>query len=238
MADSTHLDSDRFAIPSGWLLISLFLCLIVVPLVEGLAIDRIVRPAFVSATIILATTAFWRRHVLRIPILVLGVIAIPITWAELFIQSTPLLVAQCLLASTFFWFVGGAVLVIVVRQQFATLDSVPGAISAYLMFGLAWAFTYWALDSAAPGSFSWPDVSPSATAAGPQIATFSQFIYYSMVTMSTLGYGDVTPVSNLARTLAWMQSVTGQFYVAVVIAWLVSALPKLGDSSSKGDAKF
>ncbi|MEM1069384.1 MAG: potassium channel family protein [Planctomycetota bacterium] len=58
---------------------------------------------------------------------------------------------------------------------------------------------------------------------------FSTLIYYSFVTMSTLGYGDIIPNGRVTRTLAWMQSVTGQFYVAVAIAWLVSSLPKAQD---------
>jgi voltage-gated potassium channel len=229
--DNSLHDSGRFPVPCGWLLISLFLNLIVVPLVEGLAIDRVVLCGGVSATIILATIVLWRRPVLRFPVLVLGTVAIPVAWAALFIRSTPLLVAHCLLGSAFFWLVGAVILVVVIRWPLASIDSVLGAISAYLLFGLAWAFTYWAMDIVSPESFKWPVESSAPTSEQNQIATFSRFIYYSMVTMSTLGYGDVRPVSNLARTLAWMQSVTGQFYVAVLVAWLVSALPNRNRAS-------
>ena len=61
----------------------------------------------------------------------------------------------------------------------------------------------------------------------------SEFIYFSFVTMATLGYGDITPLGRVPRTLAWIQSVTGQFYVAVVIAWLVSALPRPGNDTMR-----
>ena len=57
-------------------------------------------------------------------------------------------------------------------------------------------------------------------------ASFSQVVYFSFVTMSTLGYGDIVPETPLAQTLAWMQSVLGQFFLAVLVAWLVSALPR------------
>ena len=51
--------------------------------------------------------------------------------------------------------------------------------------------------------------------------TFSSTVYYSFVTMTTLGYGDIVPVSPAARTLAYMEAAMGQIYVAVLIARLV-----------------
>jgi voltage-gated potassium channel len=223
--DSTQ-DSDQFAVPGIWLLLSLFCSLIIVPLVEGLGFDRLVLRIAMTATIVIAVVAILRRHVLRIPAVVLAVVLVPAAWMSLFVQSTPLFVTHCVLGSVFFGIMGGVVLLTAIKQRFATGDSVLGAISAYLLFGLAWAFMYWGLDNASPDSFNWPDNASTAMHGGEQIATFSRFVYYSMVTMSTLGYGDITPVSNMACTFAWMQSVTGQFYVAVLVAWLVSALPR------------
>jgi hypothetical protein len=50
------------------------------------------------------------------------------------------------------------------------------------------------------------------------------FTYYSFVTLTTVGYGDVTPISTPARTCAWLEALTGQFYLAVLVAGLVGAL--------------
>jgi hypothetical protein len=50
------------------------------------------------------------------------------------------------------------------------------------------------------------------------------YIYFSFVTLATLGYGDITPVANSARTLAWLEAVIGQLYLAVLVAGLVGAL--------------
>ena len=63
------------------------------------------------------------------------------------------------------------------------------------------------------------------------VLEISKFIYYSFVTMTTLGYGDIAPLDRATRTLSWMQAVAGQFYVALVIAWLVSALPRPGNDT-------
>jgi hypothetical protein len=163
------------------------------------------------------------RSQLRFLALVLPVLALPTAWATLFVDSKPLFVAHCLLGSVFFWLAGGAVVYVAIRRHTVTFDTVFGAICAYLLFGLAWALSYWAVFVISPQAFFFPMAGQDA---GVRITEFSDFVYYSFVTMSTLGYGDITPLHRVTRTLSWMQSITGQFYVAVVIAWLVSALPR------------
>jgi voltage-gated potassium channel len=49
-------------------------------------------------------------------------------------------------------------------------------------------------------------------------------MYYSFVTLTTVGYGDVTPISPTTRTFAWIEAITGQFYLAIIVAGLVSML--------------
>ncbi len=91
-----------------------------------------------------------------------------------------------------------------------------GAVCVYLLLGVIWAFAYSLLDLIAPGSFQ--GFSPLDDPHWD-----SEWLYFSFVTMTTLGYGDILPVSAMARALAYMQSVSGQFYVAVLVAGLVSA---------------
>ena len=52
--------------------------------------------------------------------------------------------------------------------------------------------------------------------------------YYSFVTLTTVGYGDISPVSPATRTLAWVEAITGQFYLAVIVAGLVSVMVAKG----------
>ena len=91
-----------------------------------------------------------------------------------------------------------------------------GAVCVYLLLGVIWAFAYTLLDLLSPGSFQ--GFSPLDDPYWD-----SEWLYFSFVTMTTLGYGDILPVSAMARALAYLQSVTGQFYVAVLVAGLVSA---------------
>jgi hypothetical protein len=74
-----------------------------------------------------------------------------------------------------------------------------------------WGLCFYLLEQAQPGSFL----------IGEQQTDPSHFIYYSFVTMSTLGYGDITPISSPARSLSVLTAVVGQFYIAVLIARLV-----------------
>ena len=63
------------------------------------------------------------------------------------------------------------------------------------------------------------------------------FIYYSFITLTTVGYGDVTPVSATARTCSWLEALTGQFYLAVLVAGLVGTLLSMRAESSEADER-
>lgn len=96
------------------------------------------------------------------------------------------------------------------------VNRLVGALCVFLLLGIIWSFAYSLLELAVPGSFK--GFSPGH---GP--GEDSSWLYFSFVTLTTLGYGDITPVSAIARSLAFMQAVAGQFYVAVLVAGLVSA---------------
>lgn len=97
-----------------------------------------------------------------------------------------------------------------------TLNRLVGAVCVYLLLGTIWAIAYSLVDVVSPGSF---------TGFSPQdgLGWDSEWLYFSFVTMTTLGYGDISPVSATARALAYMQAVLGQFYIAVLVAGLVGA---------------
>ena len=103
-----------------------------------------------------------------------------------------------------------------------TPDSVFGAICGYLLLGVAWALLDSVINSLWPGSFAVSNELAEYAEHGR--ARMQLLIYYSFVTLTTLGYGDVTPVSAPARTFAWVEALTGQFYLAVLVAGLVGAL--------------
>jgi hypothetical protein len=97
---------------------------------------------------------------------------------------------------------------------------------------MAWGVLYSMLDGVWPGSFE----------VGSRLAEHVRgdhsrthlFTYYSFVTLTTVGYGDVTPLSTPARTCAWLEALTGQFYLAVLVAGLVGALLATRSEAGEG----
>jgi hypothetical protein len=114
-------------------------------------------------------------------------------------------------------------LLFVVRAASVDMEVLCASISAYLLLGLGWTFAYWLIAELIPGAFALN----AATGANGSMKGFNGF-YYSFITLSTVGYGDITPVANVAKMLAAMEAITGVLYVAVLIARLVSiqAAPK------------
>jgi Ion channel len=95
----------------------------------------------------------------------------------------------------------------------AVSDRLFGAVVLYLLLGVLWAVAYQLMERLSPGAFA------GQTDAGDALA---QWAYFSFVTLTTVGYGDITPVALGARSLAISEALVGQLYPAVIIARLVS----------------
>jgi hypothetical protein len=106
----------------------------------------------------------------------------------------------------------------VLRETEVTIDTIFAAIVAYMLGALAFAAAYSALYVLAPASFAFP----AAVTTAENGAIDMQMIYFSFVTIATLGYGDITPHLPFSQMLVVCEAMFGQFYVAVVLAWLVS----------------
>jgi len=92
-------------------------------------------------------------------------------------------------------------------------------ISTYLMLGLLWSFLYLLIASVDPEAFAFS--SGTGPESGREMSGFTAF-YFSFVTLSTTGYGDITPVARVARMAAVIESMSGTFYMAILLSRLVS----------------
>ena len=99
------------------------------------------------------------------------------------------------------------------RQDEINREVIFGALVVYLLMGLMWGYGYTLLEHLLPGSFNHP--------ASLSELDLDAFDYFSFVTMTTLGYGDITPASDSARAMVMIQAITGQVYLAVLVARLV-----------------
>jgi hypothetical protein len=105
-------------------------------------------------------------------------------------------------------------------------ERIFASLSLYLMFGLIFALLFALVDKLLPGSF----LSPGTPADGLGNRPLSQLVYFSYVTLATLGYGDIIPFSGPAKGLAILEAMIGQLYLVLVVARLVSLY---GESESK-----
>jgi hypothetical protein len=111
-----------------------------------------------------------------------------------------------------------AILVQVVSPGRITLRRIEGAIAAWVLVGLIFAAAYDLVDTLAPGAFERGGL-PRAAAA-PQ----GDFLFFSFITLSTTGYGDLVPVHPMARALAVLEVITGTVFTTVLLARLVALL--------------
>jgi hypothetical protein len=99
-----------------------------------------------------------------------------------------------------------------------TRDRVQGAIAAYVLIGLTWAIMYHIIDLALPGAFSFSSVRANPVDHAREL----DISYFSYVTLTTLGYGDITPIHRSVRMLAVIEALIGQLYPATLLARLIS----------------
>lgn len=104
---------------------------------------------------------------------------------------------------------------VLIRSQVVTADLIVGAINVYLMIGMAFAFLFAYVELTHPGSFT------GLNAMAGKYNEIDPLLYFSYVTLSTLGYGDVTPVTDMATTLSYVEAIFGQLYLAILVARLV-----------------
>ncbi len=119
----------------------------------------------------------------------------------------------------------GVILRHVFRDAAVSVDMILGAVCAYLLIGLAFNQVFSLLETMRPGSFA------------GSVAVQADGGYFSLVTLSTLGYGDMVPIRALARSIAALEAVTGQFYIAVIVAQLVAMRISHAPSRKAGEVK-
>ena len=199
----------RFALLLG----SLVLLLLLSPVLEASAAGNLLLTLLFTLVLLAAVlAASTRRSTLGIALL----FALPwlyLTWLHPQWRAEPADVIASLLLICLGLFVLGLVLLRVVRARRVDADILCGALAVYLLTGVVWAICYGVIEALAPGSFGL-----SSEASGD---VWNQLLYFSLVTLTTLGYGDISPVTSVARIWSALEAVVGTLYLAVLISRLV-----------------
>jgi hypothetical protein len=150
----------------------------------------------------------------------LGAIVMGLWIAELVVSSEQLEVARDLSAIAFFGHIVWTMLVFVLTTRRVTFNTICASLCIYLLLGLTWALAYSVEDLLNPNAFTWTiagrPTMPLRVGKGD-----TGVLYFSFATLTTLGYGDIVPTSPTSRVLATTEAITGQLYLAVLVARLV-----------------
>ena len=169
-----------------------------------------------SLILIAGIVATTHHNAVRLGMFILAAIAFLTHWFHVFIGGD---LAHMISAAAAMLFFGMQIWFLSVRVYSAgkvTIYRIYGAIALFLLIGILWANAYVLIYLVNPAAFAF---APGTQAFEPPI---SEMVYFSFVTLTTIGYGDITPVHPLARSLAIQEGLIGQLYPAILIARLVT----------------
>jgi hypothetical protein len=205
---------------------NIFVALIAVILVDALAPNAFARgrlaDLMVAAVLLAALFETVRSRHNPIWAMALGVPAVVVRLVAAFRPDTTAQNTTVLsLTAVFFVFLIWNLLHDLNEGDRSTSEKIFGALCAYVFIGLLFALIFAHLEYRDPGSF-YISNDLLAERAANESSQLNIFTYFSFVTMTTLGYGDITPISEHARTLAWLEALIGQLYLAVMVAGFVA----------------
>lgn len=204
----TRICLGRFS----FLLVSIILTFALKPFLEGFVKINILTDIFLSAIILSAIYTVSEKRSSFLIALALAFPFVILKWSAYLVSSPAARLLQDIFGALFTAYLLLFTQSFIARQQRVTQDVIMAAVCGYFFIGLMWSFVYFFLESVQPGSFQLPQ---------NETPDRGHFIYFSFVTMTTLGYGETTPLSNGARCLAVLEAVMGQLYLAITIARLV-----------------
>ncbi|HEY7774291.1 MAG TPA: ion channel [Marinagarivorans sp.] len=204
-----------------FLLASLFGAILIPPHFGDSTLFNVVWEVGFSAVLIVAMYSVTGPRAFLLPALILLVPTLASTWLDHFGVSGRLaFYIDNLTSIAFLSIIVAALLRYILSAQRVTTNVIYASMCVYLMLGLIWAAIYANINLFYEPAFAVSSGVELVGVAGDEVMGF--FTYYSMITLSTLGYGDIVPTHKVAQAWAAVQAMVGQFYIAVVMARLVS----------------
>ncbi len=200
---------------AAWFLVALVLMFVTTPFIEELPNGRIIEAALLTVVLGSAVLAVGGRRQTLIIASLLMTPVVAARWLHHFQLGEGTYTFHIAAFVVFMVFVVFQFLAFILRSPRVSSEVLCAAVATYLLLGMLWAAAYAFVARMNPAAFS-------GVAAGNQPLHGFDALYFSISTLTTVGYGDIAPVSGPARLLAVMEMVTGTMYMAVLVARLVS----------------
>ncbi|HWV54149.1 ion channel [Pseudorhodoplanes sp.] len=201
------------------LLIALLLYVGLHPLVLGGTAARLVGGIIVAVILVAGTMAASRAKRLRVLGIMFAVATFGFQVAWFLTGSKPVEAAMMATFAVFCFFTAGVILRHVLSFGPLYADRVHAALSVYILLAFGWAGAYAMIEIMSPGAFSIPR---AAGAVPDQDAPLlADMMHLSIATLTSTGFGDITPVAPFARSFSQLEQLTGVFYIAVLISRLI-----------------
>jgi len=171
-----------------------------------------------SLIIVAGVLTTFRQRWLRFFAIILALASLALTWEQHIQSGASLPTLNAVLRFTFTGFLLAVLIVQVFRAGPVTAHRIRGAIVVYLLLGGMWSLLYQIVALTIPHSFHFPE----GLAAGDPEELQRILVYFSFTTLTTTGFGDITPATPMARTLAMFEALTGQLYLVITLTRLVS----------------
>jgi len=199
-----------------YFLVSIVLLILFVPFLEG----GIYSSALLNLlTTIILLTGVYAVSDTKKQLIIASIFGVPwviINWSSLFISTVMPGPATISWGVLFFVYTTVVMFLNVIKGSRVTIETLYGAISVYLLIGLIYTSIYALIEIVTPGSFNL--INSQGTIHAFKV---DELIYYSYTTLTTLGYGDIRPITSHARTFAISEAIIGQLYLTILVARLV-----------------
>lgn len=215
-------ESNTTVQPPRWLLASTMTVLLamligtvfIIPVIfPSGEIGRAFRDLSLTLILLCGAIAIYKRHSASMVAVFLCFVAIALRWSEWVVPALEQPLAREGSALLALLLITTIVAMRVFASGVVTADRIMGAVALYLLVGIAFAVAYELIALHVPGAFSAGDREGS----GPQ-----RWFYFSFVTLTTVGYGDITPTVRITQSLATLEALVGQLYPAIILARLVT----------------
>jgi hypothetical protein len=215
MRDKWFLSFTKACYKDRFIFLIIFIVALIVlgPFIQGFIRLRVFMELFFS--IIFVATIYAASQKIH-HIIIAAVLLIPAflaVWTPDIPANNILLTIGYICGLIVFAFAVISILKYIFTQETASRQTISAAVSVYLLIALMWSFIYRLIENLYPGSF--------AVAHDQLKGAENIYVYFSLVTITTLGYGDITPVGSQAVALSVLEAITGQIYLVVVVAWFV-----------------